>query len=699
MATGVQMMKGGRSAELQLYGDVGWDITPSAVAAALPKDSSLPLTVNLFSPGGDALAGLGVFDMLDRYDGKLTVRIDGVAASAGSLIAMAGDEILMPSNALMMIHKAWGGALGQASDLVKHAELLDQISANYRDTYAAKSGRTPEEIEEMMAATTWLTAEDAVANGFATKVIAAKKANASMPLLADGRFENPPEQLRKYWMAPIHRMTTDQPDHLEMTTGTSVTEPVLDAPQAAASGPAPIAPPAPTIAPEPAPSVSAEAALRREVSIRRYAAECRLSAEETQAHIDSGKPLEDVMLDVVKAFAQRVNAPAPDAGRHVPMVVSRDHGDTVRAAIKDNMRYRMSSGAVPQTDVGRQFQHRTCIDMLRAHLETCGQRTEHLSRNDIITYAFHSSSDFPLLFADVANKGLNDAYAEEPQTFKPFSRQRNLPDFKSMRDVQLQGNLKLTQTAEGGEYTAMTLVEAQATWRLATYTGKVIWTRQMIINDDLDGFSSLVEKAGRGARTTENDIAWALLTANSADALTGTAVFNAAGGKVNTIASANAIGITGINAGKMLMRAQRDIALNELNLSPAFLLVPSTLETAALQFLYPTGYAPAALTGASGPNPFAGAPAGASMGGVSPYAQGLQLIVEQRLERASAVLYYMVADPRRIDTLHYGYLAGEEGPTTTLVDKRDPDGAELLVRMDFAAALKDFRGFVRLSNS
>jgi len=629
------------------------------------------------------------------------MRIDGVAASAGSLIAMAGDEILMPSNALMMIHQAWGGALGEAKDLKKHAELLDQISVNYRDTYAARSGRPAEEVEEMMAATTWLTAEDAVAKGFATKVIAAKKANASMPLLADGRFENPPEQLVKYWMAPLTRLSPDQSDPAAMTTGTPVTEPVPAAPQAAASGPAP----APTTAPArehepaPVPAVSAEAALRREVAIRRYAAECRLSAEETQAHIDSGKPLDDVMLDVVKAFAARVNAPAPNAGHPVHLAVSRDQGDTVRAAIKDNMRYRMSSGAVPQTDVGRQFQHRTCIDMLRAHLETCGQRTEHLSRNDIITYAFHSSSDFPLLFADVANKGLNDAYLEEPQTFKPFSRQRNLPDFKSMRDVQLQGNLKLTQTAEGGEYTAMSLVEAQATWRLATYTGKVIWTRQMIINDDLDGFSSLVEKAGRGARTTENDIAWALLTGNAADALTGTAVFNTAGGKVNAITTANAIGITGINAGKMLMRAQRDIAGNELNLSPAFLLVPSSLETASLQFLYPTGYAPAALTGASGPNPFAGAQAGAAMGGVSPYAQGLQLIVEQRLERADKDQYYMVADPRRIDTLHYGYLAGEEGPTTTLVDKRDPDGAELLVRMDFAAALKDFRGFVRLDNA
>lgn len=693
------LMKGTKAApEMQLYGDIGWDVTPQSVADAMPTDKDAPLTVNLFSYGGDALAGVAIFDILDRHAGPITMRIDGVAASAGSLIAMAGDEILMPTNALMMLHNAWGAAMGDASTMKDHGALLEMISTNYRDTYSARSGRTPEEVSEMMAATTWLTADDAVAKGFATKTIAAKKANASMPRLADGRFENPPEALSKYWVMPLHRLTADQSeDPPAMAAAVPDTEPVLDAPQASAGGQAPT--PTPTPAPSIAPDVEA-AALRREVQIRKYAAECKLDAAKVDELVASGKPFDEVVLDVIKAYAAKVNAPAPDAGHPVlSLQVTRDQGDTVRAGIRDNMLARMSVPGAKQTEAGKQFRHRSCLDMLRAHLETCGVRTGELSRNEIITYAFHSSSDFPLLFADVANKGLNAAYAEEPQTFKPFSRQRNLPDFKAMRDVQLQGNLKLTQTAEGGEYTAMTLTEAQATWRLATYTGKVVWTRQMIINDDLDGFASLVEKAGRGARATENDIAWDLITGNRADALTGTAMFNAAGGKVNTIASANPIGIAGVNAGKVLMRNQRDIALNELNLAPAFLLVPTTLETTALQFLYPTGYAPAALTGANGPNPFGGEQAGAMLGGVSPYSQGLQLIVEQRLERASAALYYLVADPRRIDTLHYGYLAGEEGVSTTLADKRDPDGAELLVRMDFAAAVKDFRGFVRLSNS
>jgi ATP-dependent protease ClpP protease subunit len=692
------LMKGTKSApEMQLYGDIGWDVTPTSVAEAMPTDKSAALTVNLFSYGGDALAGVAIFDILDRHEGPITMRIDGVAASAGSLIAMAGDEILMPSNALMMLHNAWGAAMGDASTMKGHGELLDMISANYRDTYSARSGRTPDEVTEMMAATTWLTAEDAVKQGFATKSIAAKKANASMPRLMDGRFENPPEALTKYWVMPLHSLSKDQPeDPPVMAAAVPDTEPVLDAPQASASGSAPI--PSPT----PAPSAAADAeveALRREARIRKYAAEAKLDAAMADELVASGKPFDEVVLDVIKVWASKINAPAPAAGHPARLDVTRDQGDTVRAGIRDNMLARMGVPGAKQTDVGQQFRHRTCLDMLRAHLETCGQRTADLSKQQIITYAFHSSSDFPLLFADVANKGLNAAYAEEPQTFKPFSKQRNLPDFKSMRDVQLQGNLKLTATPEGGEYTAMTLTEAQATWRLATYTGKVVWTRQMIINDDLDGFASLVEKAGRGARTTENDVAWALITSNAPDALTGTAMFNAAGGKVNTIAATNALGIAGINAGKMLMRNQRDIALNELNLAPAFLLVPTTLETTALQFLYPTGYAPAALTGAAGPNPFSGAQAGQMLGGVSPYAQGLQLIVEQRLERASTALYYLVADPRRIDTLHYGYLAGEEGVSTSLVDKRDPDGAELLVRMDFAAAVKDFRGFARLSNT
>jgi hypothetical protein len=135
---------------------------------------------------------------------------------------------------------------------------------------------------------------------------------------------------------------------------------------------------------------------------------------------------------------------------------------------------------------------------------------------------------------------------------------------------------------------------------------------------------------------------------------------------------------------KVKLRKQADLAGNRLSLRPAYMLVPLELETTALQFLFPTGYAPAALTGASGPNPFAA---------------GVELIVEPRLSDDSTAFWYVTASPNQVEMITFGYLAGEEGPTITTTEERDPDGVELLVRMDFGATLSDFRGFVRCAGS
>jgi hypothetical protein len=110
------------------------------------------------------------------------------------------------------------------------------------------------------------------------------------------------------------------------------------------------------------------------------------------------------------------------------------------------------------------------------------------------------------------------------------------------------------------------------------------------------------------------------------------------------------------------------------------MMVPTDLESTALQFLFPTGFAPAARTGDTGP--------------VSVQTAGVELIVEPRLD-GSATTWYLAASPGSVEGIVYGYLAGEEGPTVTTTEKRDPDGVELLARFDFGAAVKDYRGFFR----
>lgn len=421
-----------------------------------------------------------------------------------------------------------------------------------------------------------------------------------------------------------------------------------------------------------------------ELVVRRAASEARLNEETVQRILDAnrGKSQTDALMAVVREHRLAIEAVAPThAGHPARVAVTRDQGDTLVRAFSDELERRAGLHQQP-TEIGKQAMGLTALEMCRSYLQSRGINTIGMSKNAIVQRAFYSTSDFPKLFENVASKTLLAAYAEEPQTWRPLARQRNLPDFKSVSDLQIAGQIVPEKILEGGEYKSGTLTEGKSTWNLATYGKRVAVTRQAIINDDLDSLSRVPEMLGRGCRLLESNMVWELLTtgANGATvSLDGQALF--ASGHNNTISGGTSvIGIAGMDAAKTKLRKQTDLAGNRLNLGPAYLVVPVELETTALQFLYPTGYAPTSLTGSSGPNPFAA---------------GVQLIVEPRLSDDSTSVWYLTSAPNRVEMITFGYLAGEAGPTITTTEKRDPDGVELLVRMDFGCTLSDFRGFVR----
>lgn len=180
--------------EMALIGEVGWEITAREVQSALTGRNE-PLTINLFSYGGDALEGLAIYSMLSRYAGRKRVIIDGVAASAASLIAMAGDEIVMPESSFLMIHEAWGLGIGGANDLRKEADLIDRISTAYRQAYVDRSGLSEDDVRSLMSAESWLTAAEAVEFGFASEMAPARDVKAAA--VPSGRFAKVPQALAR----------------------------------------------------------------------------------------------------------------------------------------------------------------------------------------------------------------------------------------------------------------------------------------------------------------------------------------------------------------------------------------------------------------------------------------------------------------------------------------------------------------------
>ena len=174
------------AAVISIFEGIG-DDTANRVDAALREIGPRAVTVKINSGGGDPFAGLTVFNSLRSHGQPITTQILGLAASAASLIAMAGDEIQMAKASQIMIHRASGGAIGSADDMRAMAVALDSVDATMGALYAARTGLTTAEIARLMTAETWMDPERAIALGFADSVMAQnalpkpQKATAAAP--------------------------------------------------------------------------------------------------------------------------------------------------------------------------------------------------------------------------------------------------------------------------------------------------------------------------------------------------------------------------------------------------------------------------------------------------------------------------------------------------------------------------------------
>ena len=188
--------------QIDIYGDIGESFWAESISAVEVKaqlaEMSGDVTVRINSGGGDVFDGIAIYNLLEQYDGQVNVKVDALAASAASVIAMAGDTIEMADNALMMIHEPWTIALGTSTDFAKTAELLDKIRDSIVTTYQAKSELSTDEISAMMKEETWFSADEAISNGFAT---AKTGVNA--------KFNN---SIAKPWMNKAPEIKEDKPD-------------------------------------------------------------------------------------------------------------------------------------------------------------------------------------------------------------------------------------------------------------------------------------------------------------------------------------------------------------------------------------------------------------------------------------------------------------------------------------------------------
>lgn len=161
----------GGPAEVVIYDEIGyWGVTASDFMAELKAITASEISLRVNSPGGEIFDGIAIYNVLRAHDAHVTVQVDSLAASIASVIAMAGDRIVMQPHSQLMIHDGSGLCLGNAADMREMADLLDRQSDNIAAVYADKAGGTPEEWRDRMRAETWFTAEEAVEAGLADEV-------------------------------------------------------------------------------------------------------------------------------------------------------------------------------------------------------------------------------------------------------------------------------------------------------------------------------------------------------------------------------------------------------------------------------------------------------------------------------------------------------------------------------------------------
>lgn len=441
--------------------------------------------------------------------------------------------------------------------------------------------------------------------------------------------------------------------------------------------------PAQAVAPDIA-AIRAEAAQaeRQRVSdIRLAARQAGMDEAWTDAQIAAGTTADAARAAALASLQERAAArvPAQAAGNR------QDAGETHARLLANALEHR--AGAVKDLEDGaRQFRGFRMVDFARECIVANGgsvrglttietfKEAMRLSRSAAFTRD-HVASDFANLLANTASKSLRQAYGSAPRSFVPWARQVNLPDFKTFKSVSLGGAPALAEITEGGEVTYGTIADGAESWNLVRYGKAVAISYVAMVNDDMSGFTRLPAMFGAAAARLESTTVYGILTANAAlsDSVT---LFHASHSNSTTGAlSADATGVANVGAAATLLRKQTAPNGDILGLQPRFLIVPAALEVKTFQLFAPSIMA-------------------ATAGAVNPYAGSVTPIVEPRLDATSAVAFYVIADPNDIDTVHYGYLDGEAGPTIESEVEFDTDGMKTKCIHNFGAKAVDYRGMV-----
>ena len=648
------------SAEILIYGDIGESWYGETVAAAdFVREVAMldvsALTVRINSYGGSVTDGVAIYNALKRHKATVTTVIDGIAASIASLIAMAGDTVEMADNAMLMIHAPWMYTGGNSASLREDADMLDSYAEAMATSYIAKTGGDKAEILALLqdGKDHWYTAEQAIAANFADAAVAA------LPLAASANL-NPSIQAR-YASFPLPASPA----------ATAATQPTITPKEN------PVPPPLDPVAAAAAADVQAKqiavAALAadktRRVAISAafaaFASTEGVTALATQCADDIDCTVEAANTKLLAHLG--AGATATGAGR---IVTIEDERDKFRAGAEASI---MARASLAKDDRSNNLRSYSMFDMARACLEQAGISAKGMDKMKLVAAAFtHTSSDFPMLLGNIAEKAMLKGYEEAEETFQLWTSKGTLGDFKIGTRVDLNTFPSLDKVQEGAEYTYASVGERGETVQLATYGKMFSLTRQAIINDDLDAFTKIPRRMGRAAIRTIGDLVYAILTSNP-NMSDGIPLFHV--DHKNLLAGAG-ISTATVDALQVAMGLQKDATGSTLNLELKTLIVPRALRGTANVVRESEFDIGAGSKNNTVPNSVRNT---------------FDVVADARLDASSSTAWYGAASAAQHDGIEVQYLDGNEAPTLEQQNGWHVDGVEFKVRMDAGVKALDFR--------
>lgn len=628
------------------------------------------INVHVNSPGGDVFEGNTIYNLLKAHKAKVTVYVDGLAASIASVIAMAGDKIVMPKNAMMMIHDPWSVTVGNSADMRKMADVLDKISNTLVAAYQTKSGLNADEIKTIMADETWFTAEEAVAMGFADEVAEEVKIAAAADVETFKRFKNCPQEFLAAIAIADTRETVGNRALPGCSTHTNKEGIMPDETPLAAAVTTPVVAPA-AVDVTAAVSAALTAERTRASEIKAAAKRLKIDAHPegaalVEAMISDNTTIEDArfkIFDKAASIQEREGPVFTFSGN----TQTFDNPEFRRDAFATAFAVRHSS-QVKMTDQAKPYASHSIMDLAGELLRARGERNVPKDRNALVVMAMHTTSDFPLLLGDVANKLLMPAYQLANPAYRLIAAQRTFNDFKPHKFLRAGDFPNLLQVGEGGEIKQGTISESRELVTMYSYGRQLRVSRQMLVNDDLSAFADMAVMIGRRVPAFENATVMALLASTGPTMADGIALFDSAT-HANYTSSGTAVNLPAqLGLMRAKLRAQTSLDGLKLNLAAKYLLVGVDNETAAEQ-----------VTTQVTPN------LTSSVNRVGP---SLTPIVDANI---SGYAWHMLADPMDAPALIWGSLAGQAGPMVATRQGWDVSGVDIKVERDFGCGAIDYR--------